>query len=189
MAPAITSSPHETGAFRVRSHLAEPKKMGMPRPIGDGRSDGLDSMHKTGILPRWAWFLGFRRRAFGRGHSRRHRLHIDFAEKLGYTIKLLAWSDGFRPQPAPARERGRPAAPSPSRFGLSALAAQRPCSRQCHDVYNGVSCGRTCDGRHFFYGRGAGKDATASAVLSDIADVAGFEGKRHQEPHSGFRPA
>ncbi len=39
-------------------------------------------------------------------------------------------------------------------------------------VFNAVFCRGDVVGDTLFYGRGAGKDATASAVLSDIADAA-----------------
>jgi len=41
-----------------------------------------------------------------------------------------------------------------------------------NDVYNAVFVRGDVVGDTLFYGRGAGKDATASAVLSDIADAA-----------------
>jgi homoserine dehydrogenase len=89
---------------------------------------------------------------------------MQFAAQLGYTIKLL----GIIKLAAPARQGG-------SRVQVSVYPTLVPNSHvlaNVNGVFNAVFVRGDVVGDTLFYGRGAGKDATASAVLSDLADAA-----------------
>jgi len=96
---------------------------------------------------------------------------IDFAEKLGYTIKLLAvirlhddnGSIEVRVQPS--------------------LIAQDHILASVKGVFNAILVQGDVVGETLFYGSGAGQDPTSSSVIADIADAAA---KLDSTDSSGF---
>src|SRR5437764_1317538 len=97
-------------------------------------------------------------------------LDIKFAEQLGYTIKLLGIIKTVRKSRA-----GKKRSQNGSRIQVSVYPTLVPNSHvlaSVNHVFNAVFVRGDVVGDTLFYGRGAGKDATASAVLSDIADAA-----------------
>ncbi len=145
--------------------LREAQRLGYAETPPDLDIDGHDSLHKTGILASLAhgfWVAPQRIHVEGiRGIT---QADIQFADRLGYTIKLL----GIVKQ-----VEGRQA--SGPRVQVSvypALVPQTHVLASVNDVFNAVFVRGDIVGDTLFYGRGAGKDATASAVLSDIADAA-----------------
>ncbi len=106
-----------------------------------------------------------RARFTSRASAPSRRADIEFAGKLGYTIKLLGVVKVGQPAPAKARKP----------IQVSVYPALIPNSHvlaSVNHVFNAVFVRGDVVGDTLFYGRGAGKDATASAVLSDIADAA-----------------
>ncbi|MGB9603412.1 MAG: homoserine dehydrogenase [Verrucomicrobiia bacterium] len=131
--------------------------------------DGLDSMHKIGILASLAHgFWVPPSKIYVEGISHISLMDIRFAEQLGYTIKLLGIVKQVELDGAKSKKRG-------SKIQVSVYPALVPNSHvlaSVGDVFNAVFVRGDIVGETLFYGRGAGKDATASAVLSDIADAA-----------------
>lgn len=134
--------------------------------------DGHDALHKIGILASLAHgFWVDPRHIYVEGIRSITRADIAFANQLGYTIKLLGIikSGGGRG----ARGRGRK--PSGERIQVSVYPTLVPNAHvlaSVNHVFNAVFVHGDVVGDTLFYGRGAGKDATASAVLSDLADAA-----------------
>ncbi len=152
--------------------------------------DGHDALHKTGILASLAhgfWVSPNQIHLEGIRHLT--ALDIQFAAQLGYTIKLLAIIKQIDSLPSAAEPRG---ARSPHQ-AQTARSKSQPATRKArqiqvsvyptlipnghvlasvNDVFNAVFVRGDVVGDTLFYGRGAGKDATASAVLSDLADAA-----------------
>ncbi|MCX7872543.1 MAG: homoserine dehydrogenase [Verrucomicrobiae bacterium] len=133
--------------------------------------DGWDSMHKIGILASLAhgfWVLPSK--IYVEGIRNISKLDIKFASQLGYTIKLLGIVKRFE------SDKKNPGGKlNGSRVQVSVYPALVPDSHvlaNVNDVFNAVFVRGDIVGDTLFYGRGAGKDATASAVLSDIADAA-----------------
>ncbi|MCE9592421.1 MAG: homoserine dehydrogenase [Planctomycetes bacterium] len=97
---------------------------------------------------------------------------IRFAGELGYTIKLLAIAEreGF----------GRDTANGPAAPGATKLSLRvQPCFvhktlplAQVNGSYNALSVYGHANGHTMYYGRGAGRMPTASAVVSDLLNVA-----------------
>jgi homoserine dehydrogenase len=154
--------------------LAEAQRMGYAEADPAMDVDGFDSMHKTGILASLAH--GFWVEPAGisvEGIRAITKTDIEFAEKLGYTIKLLGVVKVVSGAAASARGGG-------IRGGGHAIQVSvYPCLvpnshvlAGVNDVFNAIFVRGDVVGDTLFYGRGAGKDATASAVLSDIADAA-----------------
>jgi len=154
--------------------LADAQKMGYAEADPAMDVDGLDSMHKTGILASLAH--GFWVEPAGiavEGIRAVTRTDIEFAEKLGYTIKLLGVVKVVSAAAPPGRGQEKAAADKPIQVSVyPALVPNRHVLAGVNDVYNAVFVRGDVVGDTLFYGRGAGKDATASAVLSDIADAA-----------------
>jgi homoserine dehydrogenase len=98
------------------------------------------------------------------------RLDIGFADQLGYVIKLL----GVIKQPAPTNGRpgsGRGFQPIQASV-YPALIPKDHVLANINDVFNAVFVRGDIVGDTLYCGHGAGQDATASAVLSDIGDAA-----------------
>jgi homoserine dehydrogenase len=166
--------------------LADAQKQGYAETPPDLDIDGWDSQHKIGILASLAhgfWVKPEKIHVEGIRHI--SAMDIKFAGELGYTIKLLGIVKRI--------EVGRVAPRTPqsaSRGGAHGVT--RPTNGKCrvqvsvyptlipnshvlasvNQVFNAVFVRGDVVGDTLFYGRGAGKDATASAVLSDLADAA-----------------
>jgi len=134
--------------------------------------DGHDALHKIGILASLAHgFWVNPKHIYVEGIRHITPLDIKFAEQLGYTIKLL----GIIKKDQAVPGKGRKKAANGSRIQVSVYPTLIPNSHvlaSVNHVFNAVFVRGDVVGDTLFYGRGAGKDATASAVLSDLADAA-----------------
>jgi len=108
---------------------------------------------------------------------------MEFADLLGYTIKLLGIvkrddlpGSGGGPSPTkPAATARRTRANTKSAVQVSVYPTLVPNNHvlaSVNGVFNAVYVRGDVVGDTLYYGRGAGQDATASAVLSDLADAA-----------------
>ena len=145
--------------------------------------DGHDALHKTGILASLAhgfWVNPKHIHVEGIRHVT--PLDIKFAQQLGYTIKLLGiikQIDAIRSTTGPSKRKSSHQSTIPNgksrRIQVSVYPTLVPNTHvlaSVKDVFNAVFVRGDIVGDTLFYGRGAGKDATASAVLSDVADAA-----------------
>lgn len=146
--------------------LADAQKQGYAETPPDLDIDGWDSQHKIGILASLAHgFWVSPKRIHVEGIRPISALDIKFAGQLGYTIKLLGIVKQIRNPKSEIRNR----------IQVSVYPALIPSDHVLADVnhvFNAVFVRGDVVGDTLFYGRGAGKDATASAVLSDLADAA-----------------
>jgi len=141
--------------------LALAQKMGYAETPPDLDVDGHDAAHKTGILASLAHgFWVNPRHIHTEGIRAVTTVDIEYAAKLGYTIKLLGI---VKPLDANCRLQ---VSVYPTLIPLSHVLAN------VADVFNAVLIRGDVVGDTLFYGTGAGKDATASAVLADLADAA-----------------
>ncbi len=132
--------------------------------------DGYDAQHTIGILASLAHGFWVAPEAiFVEGVRGVTKLDMQFANQLGYTIKLLGI---IKQAEAP---RGKKASAMQPRVQVSVYPTLIPNQHvlaSVNDVFNAVFVRGDIVGDTLFYVRGAGKDATASAVLSDVADAA-----------------
>jgi len=149
--------------------LAEAQRLGYAEAEPSLDIDGHDSMHKIGILASLAhgfWVEPSKIHVEGiRGVS---QADIQFAGQLGYTIKLLGIVKQMEAKPGRSRKRG-------ARAQVSVYPTLIPNAHVLASVnhaFNAVFVRGDVVGDTLFYGRGAGQDPTASAVLSDLADAA-----------------
>ena len=121
--------------------------------------EGHDAAHKLAILTLLGFGIRVPRAAIHTdGISQVTLADIQYAQELGYCIKPLAL----------AKRVGREldVRVHPTLLAKSHLLAN------VNGVYNAVYVHGDLVGTQLFYGRGAGQGPAASAVLSDIADVA-----------------
>jgi homoserine dehydrogenase len=154
--------------------LADAQKQGYAETPPDLDIDGHDAAHKIGILASLAhgfWVNPKKIHVEGIRHI--SALDIKFAGELSYTIKLLGIikriADCRLPIVNSKKIRNR------CRVQVSVYPTLVPNSHvlaSVNHVFNAVFVRGDIVGDTLFYGRGAGKDATASAVLSDLADAA-----------------
>jgi homoserine dehydrogenase len=151
--------------------------------------DGFDAQHKIGILASLAHgFWVHPKHIYVEGIRHISRADIQFAKQLGYTIKLL----GIIKTTADSHAKSASHGDRDSRIKVATRQGESGVSLS--DPRSGLSrpghvneCLPLCGfgrhrGRHFFLWTRAGKDATASAVLSDLADAADLA--RNQTPCS-----
>ncbi len=139
--------------------LAEAQRIGYAEADPSFDIDGVDTAHKLAIITGLAYGCPPDIKAVHvEGIRRISTLDMEFADQLGYTIKLLGIS---------ARTEG----------GI--LQRVHPCMvdklspiGRVSGAYNGVIIEGDSVGRITLEGRGAGEFPTASAVVSDIMDIA-----------------
>ena len=139
--------------------LADAQKLGYAEANPSLDIDGFDTAHKTAILAALAFGEWFGLDPVHVEGIRDLELaDLRYAEELGYRIKLLAVikeSDGD------VQMSVRPT-----------LMPRNTLLANISDVFNGVLVEGDTVGQTLFYGRGAGRNATASAVVADLTDVA-----------------
>ena len=139
--------------------LADAQKLGYAEANPSLDIDGFDTAHKTAILSALAFGEWFGLDPVHVEGIRDLELaDLRYAEELGYRIKLLAVikeSDGD------VQMSVRPT-----------LIPRNTLLANISDVFNGVLVEGDTVGQTLFYGRGAGRNATASAVVADLTDVA-----------------
>lgn len=149
--------------------LADAQRLGYAETPPDLDIDGHDAAHKTGILASLAHgFWVNPKDVYVEGIRNISALDIRFAGKLGYTIKLLGIVkkvEGSKPI-AKKGNGGVQVSVYPTLIPNSHVLAS------VNYAFNAVFVRGDIVGDSLFYGRGAGKDATASSVLSDLADAA-----------------
>ncbi len=139
--------------------------------------DGFDAQHKIGILASLAHgFWVDQRDIHVEGIRQVTREDIGFAQQLGYTIKLLGIiKTAVRGPGSNPRRAVQTSSTSGNQIQVSVYPTLVPNGHvlaSVNNVFNAVFVRGDVVGDTLFYGRGAGKDATASAVLSDLADAA-----------------
>ncbi len=140
--------------------LGEARRLGYVEADEALDLDGVDAAHKAVILAylahgKWVSLNDM----FVEGIRKITAQDVEYARQLGYKIKLLAVIQrDFDKEALSVRLH-------PALIKKSELMAQ------VDMVFNGVSLTGDVVGTTLLVGRGAGQDATASAVISDIADA------------------
>jgi homoserine dehydrogenase len=146
--------------------LADAQRLGYAETPPDLDIDGHDAAHKIGILASLAHGFWVKPKdIYVEGIRHVSALDIKFAGTLGYTIKLLGI----------VKKVGDLKKDKCGDVQVSVYPTLIPNTHVLASVnyaFNAVFVNGDIVGETLFYGRGAGKDATASAVLSDLADAA-----------------
>jgi homoserine dehydrogenase len=154
--------------------LADAQRLGYAEAEPSLDVDGNDAAHKIGILASLAHgFWVNPRHIHVEGIRSITKLDMQFAGQLGYTIKLLGIVKRMDSTPHTTRQVRS------SRNGASVQVSVYPTLipnihvlASVNHVFNAIYVRGDVVGDTLYYGRGAGQDATASAVLSDLADAA-----------------
>ena len=154
----ILTCMRETGK-EFEEVLQDAQKLGYAEEDPSFDLDGIDAAHKLAILSSLAFGLKI---DFGAVHVEGIRhitlLDIEFAQELGYRIKLL----GITRQSV----RGIEQRVHPCMVPLDAPIAH------IEDVFNAVVVHGDQVGTTMYEGRGAGAGPTSSAIVADIVDIA-----------------
>jgi homoserine dehydrogenase len=139
--------------------LGRAEEMGIAEPDPTDDVEGIDAAAKCAILAS----IAFNARVvagdvYREGIARVTREDIEFADRLGYVIKLLAIAELENEEVA---VRVHPAMVP----GNHPLAAVR-------ETFNAVFVQGPNVGELMFYGRGAGGGPTATSVVGDLVDIA-----------------
>ena len=151
--------------------LAQAQRLGYAEAQPSLDIDGHDAAHKIGILASLAhgFWVG-PKQIYVEGIRHITRLDVQFAQQLGYTIKLLAIVKKAGMVAGPKR---KPNGCAPVQVSVyPTLVPNAHVLASVNDVFNAIYVRGDVVGDTLYYGRGAGQDATASAVLSDLADAA-----------------
>lgn len=143
--------------------LADAQRLGFAEAEPSLDVDGHDAAHKIGILASLAYgFWVNPKDVYVEGIRGITKLDIQYANQLGYTIKLL----GVVKNCAESKTCKAQVSVYPTLVPNAHVLAS------VNHVFNAVYVRGDVVGDTLYYGRGAGQDATASAVLSDLADAA-----------------
>jgi homoserine dehydrogenase len=139
--------------------LAEAQKLGYAEADPSFDIDGIDAAHKLAILAAVAFggpvdFKG----VHVEGIRHVSALDIEFAEELGFRIKLLGLA--------------RPTAQGIEQRVHACLVPRNAPIAHVEGVFNAVVVEGDFVGRVMLEGRGAGAEPTASAVVADLIDIA-----------------
>ncbi|NJD87055.1 MAG: homoserine dehydrogenase, partial [Betaproteobacteria bacterium] len=157
--------------------LAEAQRLGYAEADPSFDIDGIDAAHKLTILSAIAFGIPMQfDKAYTEGIGKLTAADIRYAEGLGYRIKLL----GIARRAA----RGIELRVHPT------LVPARRILANVEGVMNAVLVKGDAGGPTRFSGRGAGAEATASAVVADLVDVTRMAtaDPEHRVPHLAFQP-
>ncbi len=150
--------------------LREAQLLGYAEADPSSDVEGFDAAHKLLILASIAYGVhGRPDDILIEGITRITHDEIAFAQEFGYSLKLLGI----------AKKRGEQIElrTHPAFIPNSAMMSR------IDGVMNGVSVVGDCVGETIYYGAGAGGNATASAVISDLIEIARSKGS----PMLGFK--
>ena len=157
--------------------LSDAQRLGYAEANPSLDIDGFDTAHKAAILAALAYGKWFGMEPIHVEGIRSISLtEINYADELGYRIKLLAVIKQNADSKVEIRVH-------------PTLVPKNSMLGSISDVFNGVLVNGDYVGDALFYGRGAGRFATASAVVSDIVDVAVNLANGTPRRLSSFRPA
>jgi homoserine dehydrogenase len=139
--------------------------------------DGVDAAHKITILSALAFGIPMQfDKAYIEGISKLDAIDIKYAEQLGYRIKLLGIT---RRTPEGVELRVHPT-----------LIPAKRLTANVEGAMNAVLVQGDAVGATLYYGKGAGAEPTASAVIADLVDVTRMHtaDPENRVPHLAFQP-
>ncbi len=157
--------------------LKEAQRLGYAEADPTFDIEGIDAAHKLTILSAIAFGIPMQfDRAYTEGISKLTREDVQYAEELGYRIKLLGI--------ARRAENGIELRVHPT------LIPERRLIANVDGAMNAVLVKGDAVGPTLYYGAGAGAEPTASAVVADLVDVTRLHtaDPHHRVPHLAFQP-
>ncbi len=164
--------------------LAEAQRLGYAEADPTFDITGVDAAHKATIVSAIAFGIPVQfARAHVEGIDSLQAADIAYAEQLGYRIKLLAITK---------RRAARDGAAAGIELRVHpTLVPSRRLIANVEGAMNAVMVQGDAVGTTLYYGKGAGAEPTASAVIADLVDIARLAtaDPDHRVPHLAFQPA
>lgn len=138
---------------------------------------GVDAAHKISIMSSISFGIKMPfENAYVEGITELKPEDIDFANQLGYRIKLLGITK--------KTNQGIELRVHPSLVSSKSLIAN------VEGAMNAVMVNADAVGTTLYYGKGAGGEPTASAVIADLIDITRLfsSSSEHRLPHLAFKP-
>ena len=157
--------------------LKEAQRLGYAEADPTFDIEGVDVAHKITILSALAFGIPMQfDKAYIEGISKLDATDIRYAEQLGYRIKLLGIA---RRTPEGVELRVHPT-----------LIPSKRLIANVEGAMNAVLVQGDAVGSTLYYGKGAGAEPTASAVIADLVDVTRMHtaDPEHRVPHLAFQP-
>ena len=157
--------------------LKEAQRLGYAEADPTFDIEGVDAAHKATLMSAIAFGIPIQfDKAHIEGISKLEAADIKYAEQLGYRIKLLGITKRV--------EKGVELRVHPALVPAKRLIAN------VEGAMNAVLVWGDAVGATLYYGKGAGAEPTASAVIADLVDVTRLHtaDPLHRVPHLAFQP-
>jgi homoserine dehydrogenase len=157
--------------------LKEAQRLGYAEADPTFDIEGVDAAHKATIMSAIAFGVPVQfDKAHVEGIAKLQATDIRYAEQLGYRIKLLGITK--------RREHGIELRVHPTLVPSKRLIAN------VEGAMNAVMVQGDAVGTTLYYGKGAGAEPTASAVIADLVDITRLAtaDPDHRVPHLAFQP-
>ncbi|CAN1534342.1 ThrA Homoserine dehydrogenase [Burkholderiaceae bacterium] len=157
--------------------LKEAQRLGYAEADPTFDIEGIDAAHKVTIMSAIAFGIPMQfKHAYVEGIAQLSAVDIRYAEQLGYRIKLLGIT---KRTPAGIELRVHP----------TLIPAKRLIAN-VEGAMNAVQVFGDAVGTTLYYGKGAGSEPTASAVIADLVDVTRLmtADPENRVPHLAFQP-
>ncbi|HJV82168.1 MULTISPECIES: homoserine dehydrogenase [Oxalobacteraceae] len=157
--------------------LKEAQRLGYAEADPTFDIEGIDAAHKATIMSAIAFGIPVQfDKAYVEGITKLQATDIRYAEQLGYRIKLLGITKR-----------------TPKGIELRVHPTLIPAKRLIANVegaMNAVVVQGDAVGATLYYGKGAGSEPTASAVIADLVDITRLAtaDPEHRVPHLAFQP-
>lgn len=156
--------------------LAEAQRLGYAEADPTFDIEGIDAAHKLTIMSAIAFGVPVQfNKAYVEGITKLQAADIQYAEQLGYRIKLLGVTR--------LRDEGIELRVHPT------LVPEKRLIANVEGAMNAVLVQGDAVGTTMYYGKGAGSEPTASAVVADLVDVTRLHSAdpEHRVPHLAFK--
>jgi homoserine dehydrogenase len=165
--------------------LKEAQRLGYAEADPTFDIEGVDAAHKATLMAAIAFGVPVQfDKAYVEGITKLGAADIKYAEQLGYRIKLLGITK---------RRFGDAAQGTSDGIELRVHPCLVPAKRLIANVegaMNAVVVQGDAVGTTLYYGKGAGSEPTASAVIADLVDITRLHtaDAAHRVPHLAFQP-
>ena len=157
--------------------LKEAQRLGYAEADPTFDIEGVDAAHKVTLMSAIAFGIPVQfDKAYIEGITQLGAQDIKYAEQLGYRIKLLGITK--------KTDKGIELRVHPSLVPVKRLIAN------VEGAMNAVMVHGDAVGTTLYYGKGAGSEPTASAVIADLVDITRLHtaDAAHRVPHLAFQP-
>ncbi|QDZ27434.1 homoserine dehydrogenase [Noviherbaspirillum sp. UKPF54] len=161
--------------------LKEAQRLGYAEADPTFDIEGVDAAHKATIMSAIAFGIPVQfDKAYVEGITKLQATDIRYAEQLGYRIKLL----GIAKRTQVNGSEGIELRVHPTLIPAKRLIAN------VEGAMNAVLVQGDAVGATLYYGKGAGSEPTASAVIADLVDITRLAtaDPEHRVPHLAFQP-